>query len=285
MQKLILTLAFSLLPSLLCFGQTSQQPLLLRKPTISKTNIAFVYAGDLWIVGRDGGEAKRLTTGIGSETDPQFSPDGSMIAFTGEYDGNTDVFVIPSMGGEPKRLTFHPSNDSVQGWTNDGKQILFLSGRGSDSGRTAQLFTIPMNGVFPTVLPLPMAVDGAYSPDSKRLAYEPLPRAFAAWKRYRGGRASAIWLANLSDSTVEKLPRTDSNDFDPMWIGNKIYFVSDRNGTATLFSYDTTTRKVNQEIANSGLDIKSAAATSDAIVYEQFGSLNLFDLKTAKTVN
>ncbi len=283
MKKLILTLAFSLLPALVCFGQTSQQPLLLRKPTISKTNIAFVYAGDVWIVGRDGGEAKRLTTGIGSETDPQFSPDGSMIAFTGEYDGNTDVFVIPVAGGEPKRLTFHPGGDNVQGWTNDGKQVLFLSSRISDSGRTAQLFTIPMNGGFPTLVPLPMAFDGAYSPDGTRLAYEPLPRAFAAWKRYRGGRASAIWVANLSDSSVEKVPRTDSNDFEPMWLGNKVYFLSDRNGTATLFSYDITTKKLNQEIANSGLDIKSAAATSDAIVYEQFGALNLFDVKTAKT--
>jgi tricorn protease len=281
MKKPTLPLLCLLCSFLTCFAQT-EQPLLLRKPTISKTHIAFTYAGDLWVVGRAGGEAKRLTTGIGNETDPQFSPDGSTIAFTGEYDGNTDVFTIPASGGEPKRLTFHPSGDSVQGWTNDGKQILFLSSRNSDSGRTAQLFTVPMNGGFATAVPLPMAYDGAYSPDGARFAYEPLPRAFAAWKRYRGGRASAIWVANLSDSSVEKLPRTDSNDFDPMWIGNKVYFLSDRSGAATLFSYDTATKKVNQEIANNGLDIKAASATSDAIVYEQFGSLNLFDLKTAK---
>jgi tricorn protease len=282
MKKLIFAFALLLLSLPLCLAQT-EQPLLLRKPTISKTQIAFSYAGDLWIVGRNGGEAKRLTTGIGNETDPQFSPDGSMLAFTGEYDGNVDVYVMPTSGGEPKRLTFHPNNDSVQGWANDGKQILFLSGRSSESGRTGQLFTISLNGGLPTMLPLPMAVEGSYSPDNTRFAYEPVPRAFAAWKRYRGGRASAIWLANLSDSSIEKLPRTDSNDFEPMWIGAKVYFLSDRNGAVTIFSYDTTTRKVHQELANNGLDIKSASATSDAIVYEQFGALHLFDLKTAQS--
>lgn len=126
MKKTILSLTCLLLSSLVGFAQ-SDPPLLLRKPTISKTHIAFVSAGDLWIVGRAGGEAKRLTTGIGNKTEPRFSPDGSMIAFRGDYDGNTDVFVIPATGGEPKRLTFHPSGDYVEGWTSDGKQILFMS--------------------------------------------------------------------------------------------------------------------------------------------------------------
>jgi tricorn protease len=280
MKKTILTLALALLTCATVFPQTSK--LLLRQPTLSKTHIVFVYAGDLWIVPRDGGEATRLTTGIGAESNPLFSPDGTKIAFTATYDGNVDVYLVPATGGVPKRLTYHPSADFLVNWTPDGK-ILFGSSRTSESGRTAQLFTLAVDGVFPTVVPLPMATYGSYSADSARLAYEPVPRAFNAWKRYRGGQASYIWLANLSDSSIEKLPRTDSNDFNPMWIGNKVYFLSDRNGTITLFAYDTATKRVAELLKNDGLDIKSASAGPDAIVYEQFGSLNLFDPKTNKS--
>ncbi len=259
------------------------QPLLMRTPTVSKTHIVFVYTGDLWIVSREGGEATRLTTGVGTETNPLFSPDGSMIAFTGEYDGNVDVYVIPAAGGVPKRLTYHPSADGLMGWTPDGKSVLFVSGRNSESGRTAQLFTMPIDGTYPTAVPLPMAYEGSYSADASRLAYVPLPRAFQAWKRYRGGRATPIWIANLADSSVERVPRTDSNDFNPMWIGNKVYFLSDRNGAVTLFTYDTGSKQVAQALRNDGLDIKSASAGADAIVYEQFGSLNLYDVKSGRS--
>jgi tricorn protease len=270
------------------FGSAqANKPLLMRQPAMSKTHIVFVYAGDLWIVNREGGEASRLTTGVGTETAPQFSPDGQTIAFTGEYDGNVDLYTVPASGGVPKRLTYHPGSDGLAGWMPDGKHLLFVSGRGSDSGIVGQLFTMPVDGVFPTTVPLPMGYAGSYSPDGTKLAYEPLPRAFGAWKRYRGGRASAIWIANLSDSSVEKLPRTDSNDFNPMWIGDKVYFLSDRNGPITLFSFDTKTRKVTQLIQNNGLDIKSASTTAggsgDSIIYEQFGSLNVFDLKSGRS--
>jgi tricorn protease len=282
MKRTILALALLMAFAGLGFGQTDK-PLLMREPTLSKTHIAFVYAGDLWIVSREGGEATRLTTGVGTETAPCFSPDGSMIAFTGEYDGNVDVYLMPATGGVPKRLTYHPGTDRVAGWTPDGKRVLFVSGRDSESGRTARLFTIAIDGVFPTEVPLPMGYEGSYSADGSRLAYVPLPRAFQAWKRYRGGRATPVWIANLADSFVERVPRDNSNDFNPMWVGNKVYFLSDRNGPITLFAYDTTTKRVSQLIANGGLDIKSASAGPDALVYEQFGSLNLFDLKSGKT--
>ena len=282
MKNVILILAILLTTTGLGLAQ-SDKPLLMRTPALSKTQIVFSYAGDLWIVPREGGEATRLTNGPGNETNPVFSPDGQWVAFTGEYDGNVDVYVVAATGGVPKRLTYHPGNDAVAGWTPDGKQILFVSGRNSESGRTAQLFTIPVDGVFPVSVPLPMAYGGSYSPDAARLVYEPLPRAFQAWKRYRGGRASAIWIANLSDSSVEKLPRTDSNDFNPMWIDRKIYFLSDRNGAVTLYAYDMATKRVTQQIRNDGLDIKSASAGPDAIVYEQFGTLNLYDLKSGKS--
>ncbi|HYP28348.1 MAG TPA: PDZ domain-containing protein [Blastocatellia bacterium] len=281
MKKMILVLLFSLAIGGVVFGQNGKT-LLVRTPTLSNTHIAFSYAGDLWIVGREGGEATRLTTGVGTETNPLFSPDGQWIAFTGEYDGNVDVYVVPASGGVPRRLTYHPGSDNLTGWTPDGKQVHFVSGRYSETGRTAQLFTMPVDGVNPTVVPLPMAYEGSYSADGSRLAYVPLPRAFQAWKRYRGGRTAPVWIANLSDSSVEKVPRNNSNDFNPMWIGNRVYFLSDRNGPITLFAYDTSAKTVTQVVQNNGLDIKSASAGPDAIVYEQFGSLNLFDLKSNK---
>jgi tricorn protease len=263
----------------------SNKPLLMRNPTLSRTHIVFAYAGDLWIVPRDGGEASRLTTGIGVETTPHFSPDGRTVAFTGEYDGNVDVYTVPASGGVPRRLTYFPGTDALAGWTPDGKHLLFVSQRNSYSGRFARLFTIAVDGVFPTEVPLPMGYEGAYSPDATRLAYVPIPRAFNAWKRYRGGMAAPLWIANLSDSSIEKVPRDKSNDFNPMWpssAADKLFFLSDRNGPISLFAYDTKTKKVDQLIRNNGLDIKSASAGPDAIVYEQFGSLNLYDLKSGK---
>ena len=282
MKKILLPFLCILLLSAAALAQANES-LLMRNPTLSKTQIVFSYAGDLWVVSRDGGDATRLTNGIGNEYAPIFSPDGRWIAFTGEYDGNTDVYVIPANGGVPRRLTYHPGNDTAVGWSPDSKQVLFVSGRDSASGRYARLFTMAIDGVFPTPLPLPMGYEGAYSPDGSHLAYVPLPRGFNAWKRYRGGMTTAIWISNLSDSRIEKLPRDNSNDFNPMWVGNKIYFLSDRSGPITLFAYDTGSKKVEQLIRNDGFDMKSASVGEDAIVYEQFGSLNLYDLKSGKT--
>ncbi len=255
-------------------------PTLFRQPAISKTDIAFSYAGDLWIVSRNGGDARRLTTGIGVETNPYFSPDGNWIAFTGDYDGNTDVYVIPVSGGVPKRLTYHPSPDLVSGWTPDGKGVLFASNRNSSSNYT-RLFTMPVDGGgLPTEIPLPMANRGWLSPDGQSIAYEPLTQWQGDWKHYHGGQTQPIWVAKLSDSSIEKLPRVNSNDKCPMWIGDKIYFLSDRNsptGAVSLFSFDTKSKKVEQIIDNKGLDIKYASAGGGAIVYEQFGSIFMIE--------
>ncbi len=210
-------------------AQSSNQYPLLRKPTVSKTQIAFSYGGDLWTVDRSGGDARRLTSDVGIEIDPVFSPDGSMIAFTGEYDGNEDVYVVPAAGGVPKRLTSHPSPDQVVGWTRDGKRIIFRSPRDSYSGFT-QLYTVGLDGGLPEVLPLPMAVDGAFSPDNSHLAYVPFTNFRESWqfqrglKHYRGGTASPVWVANLADSSIEKLPRKDSNDSAPMSATASIFF-------------------------------------------------------------
>jgi tricorn protease len=278
MKKLLL--AFLCIPLLAVAATAQSKPLMMRNPTLSQTQVAFSYAGDLWIVGRDGGEATRLTNSPGTEDSPIFSPDGRLIAFTGEYDGNVDVYIVASTGGVPRRLTYHPGRDIVVGWTPNGKEVVFESGRDSASPRYSRLYTMAVDGVFPTALPLPMGYEGAYSPDGTRLAYVPLPHGFDAWKRYRGGMATPIWIANLADSKIEKIPRTDSNDFNPMWAGNKIYFLSDRNGAVTLFAYDLGSKKVDQLIRNDGLDIKSAGLGPNGIVYEQFGSLNLYDFKS-----
>jgi tricorn protease len=259
----------------------ADQPLLLQKPTVSKTQIVFSYAGDLWSVPRDGGEASRLTVGPGIETDPIFSPDGSLIAFQAEYEGNQDVYVIAATGGTPKRLTFHPGADAPVAWSPDGKQILFRSNRDAYS-RFTRLFSISVDGGFPTPVDLPMAYEGSYSSDGAKIAYMPITPAFQAWKRYRGGETTPIWLANLADAKLEKIPRENSNDFNPIWLGDKVYFLSDRDGPVSLFSYDTATKKVSALVHNDGYDIKSASAGPGAIVYEQFGSIHLFDLKSGK---
>jgi tricorn protease len=255
--------------------QTSFQ--FLRHPAISATTVAFVYASDLWIVPRQGGDAKRLTAGGGTVSDIAYSPDGAQIAFTGEYDGNADVYVMPAGGGMARRLTFHPDRDEVVGWTPDGGAVVFRSRRKGVT-RVQRLFTVGMSGGLPTEIALPTAYEGSYAPGGDRMAYMPLAPVFRSWKRYRGGTTSPIWLVNLGSGQVDKVPRSNSNDFDPMWIGDKVYFLSDRGGPVTLFAYDTKTRDVAQVVRNDGFDMKSASAGPGAIVYEQFGRLHVLDV-------
>jgi len=258
----------------------AQKPLLLRDPSISKTQIAFGYAGNIWIANRDGGNLRRLTSG-GHEGKPIFSPDGSQIAFTGNYDGTRGAYAVPASGGEPRRLTYNPADDDVAGWTPDGKRIVFGSRRTAFADGVVQLFTVPVEGGFATQVPLARAAEASFSPDGTHIAYVPNMQWQKAWKRYRGGQTKPIWIASISDSSIQaKIPRENSNDFNPMWVGDTIYFLSDRNGPATLFAYDVKSQQVKQLVKNDGFDIKSASATSDAIVYEQFGSLHLLDLKS-----
>src|SRR5512142_2386620 len=259
----------------------AEKPLLAQRPSISQTQLVFAYAGDLWIAPRDGGAAIHLTTGVGVESDPVFSPDGATVAFTGQYDGNTDVFVVPAAGGVPRRITYHPGPDEVTGWTPDGKRIVFRSGRQSSS-RLPPLFTVSVEGGFPEALPLPTAVSGSFSADGTRLAYVPTMQWQAAWKRYQGGQTTPIWIVSLADLKVEKIPRENSNDSDPMWVGDKIYFLSDRAGPVSLFCYDTKSKAVTQVVKSSGLDLKAASAGPGAIVYEQFGAIHLVDVASGK---
>ncbi len=264
-------------------AQPQQGPLLLQQPTLNKTRIVFVYAGDLWSVSRSGGAATRLTAGPGLKSNPKFSPDGNWIAFSSNANGNENVYVMPADGGQPKQITFSPGPDVVQGWTPDGKRILFSSPRYAFAHQVVQLFTAPATGGFAERLPFPTGFGGSYSPDGSHIAYDPTPWPWGTWKDYRGGTMPVIWIANLADSTVAKMPHTFSIDFDPMWVGSKVYFLSNRAGRFTLYDYDLKTGKIAQLVANTGdFDLKSASAGPGAIVYEQFGSLHLYDLKSGR---
>jgi tricorn protease len=258
-----------------------QQVLLTQQPTLSKTTIVFCYGGYLWSVPRGGGEARQLTTG-GHEEDPVFSPDGTQIAFTGMYDGNTDVYVMPATGGSPRRLTWHPGQDGALGWTPDGKRVLFVSDREAYADFT-RFYTVPAEGGVAEVLPMWRAFDGAYSPDGTRIAYVPNLKWQSAWKRYRGGQTTPIYIVKLSDLSLEKVTRDNSNDSSPVWFGDSVYFLSDRNGPVALFAYDTNAKTVKQVVENKGFDLKSVSAGPDALVYEQFGGIFLFDPVSGKS--
>jgi tricorn protease len=273
------TLGLLLLGMSSYLGEGQEAPLLLQGPTLSHTEIVFGYGGFLWSVPRDGGAARQLTTG-GHESDPVFSPDGHWIAFSANYDGNRDVYVIPAAGGEPKRLTWHPGQDAALGWTPDGKRVLFLSDRDAYADIT-RMYTVPMEGGVAEVLPMWRAFEGGYSPDGEKIAYVPNFQWQQAWKRYRGGQTTPIYIVRLKDLQLEKVPRENSNDAKPAWFKDKVYFLSDRNGPVTLFSYDPKTKSVKREIENQGLDFKSLSAGPDALVYEQFGGIYLYDPASA----
>src|SRR5215510_3387253 len=264
---------------------------LLRHPTVSRDSVAFEYAGDLWIVSRSGGQARRLTSTSGDEIDPYFSPDGSQIAFTATVAGNTDVYVVPSAGGDPKRLTYHPGIDRARGWTPDGKRVIFASVRDSSPQQAYfQLWSVSVDGGFPERLPMPRAFSASYSSDARRIAYDEITLAFtpdwyetSMWRHYRGGRTHPIQVMNLADYSVEKLPWSNSNDTDPMWVGDTIYFLSDRNHTVNLFSYRAGAKQVTQLTRHDDFDIMNASAGPDAIVYEQAGYIHLVDVKTGQS--
>lgn len=261
-----------------------QDTRMLTEPAVSANRLAFVYAGDLWVANLDGSNVRRLTSDVGEESNPVFSPDGSLIAFNAQYEGNTDVYVVPTEGGVPTRLTYHPGPDLVQGFSPDGKSVLFTSPRAAFNSRQVQLYTVPVNGGVETMLPIPNGARATYSPDGKRIAYNPNRPVFLQWKHYRGGTFSQIWLYTVADHAIEKIPQpaTRANDVDPVWIGDTIYFRSDRDGEFNLYAYDVKTRAVRALTQHKDFPVLNIAGRGDRIVYEQAGYLHTFDMSSGR---
>ena len=256
----------------------------MHQPALSDTQIAFIYANDLWVANKDGSNPKRLTIDEGVESNPIFSPDGSMIAFNAEYDGNLDVFIMPAIGGIPKRLTWHPYNDVVRDFTPDGTKVLFISQRNSHTNRHSKLFTVPTQGGAIDQLDVPNAFWAAYSKNAEHIAYTPLFDAFTQWKHYRGGRVSRIWAYTTADHSVVELPKPEegSNDTQPQWIGESIYFRSDRDGEFNLFSYHTVDKTIAKHTNYTDFPVINPKAYQNEIIYEHAGTLHIYDAETNK---
>lgn len=258
---------------------------MLRQPDVSATQIAFVYAGDVWVVPKAGGVASRLSSPRGEESFPRFSPDGQLIAFTGDYDGNEDIYVMPAGGGVPTRVTHHPAPDRMLGWYADGQAILFASPMESGRDRFFQLYKVSKNGGLPEKLPVPYGEFGAVSPDGKWLAYVPQSQDFRTWKRYRGGWNSRIWLYNLTSGASKQVAPSDANNSQPMWHGRTLYFLSDRGAAerANIWAYNLDSDSVRQVTRFTDYDIHFPAIGPSDIVFEQGGRLYLLDLAAERS--
>ena len=292
---------FSFVLIVLCAAMAPAAPAaaqtkLLRFPDIHGDKVVFTYASDLWTASTSGGIATRLTAHPGEELFAKFSPDGKWIAFTGQYDGDEQVYVIPSTGGVPRQLTFYPSrgplparwgwDNQVYGWTPDGKQIVFRSLRDGFSLADSKLYTVALEGGLPQALPMPKSGAGDFSPDATQVVYSPLFRDFRTWKRYSGGWAQQLYIFDVKSHAVEKITTDVRNHRDPMWIGEKIYYDSDKDGTLNLYSYDPKTKETAQLTKSTEWDVRWPSTDHQSrIVYELGGELNIFDIATGQSTH
>lgn len=285
---------FALVVAVMVTGAArGQEARLLRFPDICGDKIAFVYAGDIWIVPASGGLATRLTSHEGMELFPKFSPDGKWIAFSGEYSGNRQVFVISVDGRELRQLTYY--NDvgelpprggfdyQVLDWTPDGKRVLFRANRLPWSERMGRYFTVPIDGGLEEPLPIPEGGTGMFSPDGRKIVYTPIEREWRTWKRYRGGRAQDVWIYDLETNTAERITDYPGTDNLPVWVGETIYFTSDREHTLNLYAYDLRTKQTRKVTHHTDYDVLWPSAGADAIVYECGGYIYRFDPRTERS--
>lgn len=257
--------------------RATAQTLLLRTPTVSATQVAFEYASNVWIASRSGGDARRLTSFQGPTSDPHFSPDGKWVAFTGTYGGNPDVYIVPAEGGEPKRLTWHPGADLVTGWSPDGKRVVFASTRQPVVSTAPRFMSVSVDGGAAEPLPIPRGWQGNYSPDGQHFAF----RMNNSWdderRNYRGGQNRPIWVMNLRTQDVVTPPWTDSKDINPAWIGNTVYFLSDRDGVHNVWSWEPSSKALTQVTSFKDYDVKWLDAGGGVVVFEQAGAVHVYD--------
>ena len=293
MKKCLLLLIVFVL--LLCHSVfAGNEARLLRFPTIYADQIVFTYAGDLYTVSSAGGIARKLTNHVGMELFPRFSHDGKWLAFTGQYDGNTEIYLMPASGGIPQRLTYTATlgrddvsdrmgpNNIVMGWKHNNKEIVFRSRMKSYNSFNGELFLVSTDGRLPDQIPVPRSGFTSFSPDDKKMAYNRIFREFRTWKRYRGGMADDVWIYDFRSNKIENITNNPAQDIIPMWHGNKIYFLSDRGDyqRMNLYVYDFTTKKTNQLTNLTDFDIKFPSLGKEAIVFEYGGFIYRFDLQT-----
>ncbi|MEW6072866.1 MAG: hypothetical protein AB1726_09790, partial [Planctomycetota bacterium] len=256
-------------------GGEEQETLLLQEPAVSAAHVVFGYASDLWVAPRAGGDARRLTSNPGRESSPHLSPDGTLVAFTGQYEGNPDVYVIAVEGGPPRRLTWHPGGDDVLGWLPDGSGVVFRTARESFA-RVAKAFVAPLDGTPPAALELPKVSRAAFDADASHIAYTPIGDAFATWKRYRGGRTTPVWIFDRASREVEVVPHENASDTFPCWLGGDVYFASDRDGVMNLYRYRPGGGDVEQITRYTDFHVRSMSAGGGAVAFEQAGRIHLY---------
>lgn len=275
-----------MMSGLLAFAQSAEETLLLRSPSVSTSNVCFAYAGDIWTADRDGDHVQRVTVHKGVESKPMFSPDGRWIAFSGTYEGNTDIYVVSANGGMPRRLTYHPSQDILRGW--DGNNhLLFASSRASHSGRYTRLFKVERGGSHPQALAIPEAHQGKVSPNGEYTAYikNPDPNEgrnfYRPFKHYRGGNTPEIWIFNNETHEIEEIPAAGANNTDPVWAGNQqIFFLSDRGGYTNIYRYDRQTGQVEAVTDYEQYPVKNLYSNGQTLAFEQGGRVHLYDISS-----
>ncbi|WP_324720756.1 S41 family peptidase [Salinimicrobium sp. HB62] len=281
-----LPLCLSLFLSLMANAQiNTQDTRLLSQPAMSDEKIAFIYAEDLWVANRDGSNPKRLTVDEGVERNPVFSPDGSTIAFSAEYDGNIDVYVVPAEGGVPKRLTWHPYPDAVRDFSPDGSKVLFASQRDVFTNRYSSLFEVDIENGNVVPLKIPHANWASYNNDGSKIAYTPLGDRFEQWKHYRGGTTTRIWIYDPETYEVTEVPKPEggSNDTKPQWLQGKVFFRSDRDGEFNIYSYDPVQGAVSKHTDFKDFPVVDLSAGENEIIFEQAGYLHRLDPQTGRT--